>query len=258
MVGAGPGRSSGFLKGTVLENAPVVSVSSVTGQGIPELLEQIDSMTREVRPRVATGPPRLPVDRVFSITGFGTVVTGTLVSGTLQVGDQVEVQPQGLASRVRSLQVHGEKVEVAEAGQRVAVNLVGLEVEQIERGSVVAGMNSMFPTKRLDVRLLLLKSAPRPLKNGAWVRFFLGTREALGRVRLLDQEELKPGSLAYAQLELEKPVVADKGDRFVIRSYSPMHTIGGGTVINPLPGRKHRRFRSDVLNALAARERYAG
>ncbi|NLW38104.1 MAG: selenocysteine-specific translation elongation factor [Peptococcaceae bacterium] len=244
-----------FLKGTVLENAPVVSVSSVTGQGIPELLEQIDSMTREVRPRVATGPPRLPVDRVFSITGFGTVVTGTLVSGTLQVGDQVEVQPQGLASRVRSLQVHGEKVEVAEAGQRVAVNLVGLEVEQIERGSVVAGMNSMFPTKRLDVRLLLLKSAPRPLKNGARVRFFLGTREALGRVRLLDQEELKPGSLAYAQLELEKPVVADKGDRFVIRSYSPMHTIGGGTVINPLPGRKHRRFRSDVLNALAARER---
>ena len=219
-----------FLKGTVLENAPVVSVSSVTGQGIPELLEQIDSMTREVRPRVATGPPRLPVDRVFH-NWFRHCGHGTLVSGTLQVGDQVEVQPQGLASRVRSLQVHGEKVEVAEAGQRVAVNLVGLEVEQIERGSVVAGMNSMFPTKRLDVRLLLLKSAPRPLKNGARVRFFLGTREALGRVRLLDQEELKPGSLAYAQLELEKPVVADKGDRFVIRSYSPMHTIGGGTVI---------------------------
>jgi selenocysteine-specific elongation factor len=244
-----------FLKGTVLEDAPVVNVSSVTGQGVPELLERIDSLTREVRPRVTAGPPRLPVDRIFSITGFGTVVTGTLVSGALQVGDLVEVQPQGLASRVRSLQVHGEKVEAAEAGQRVAVNLAGLEMDQIERGSVVAGLKSISPSHRLDVRLLLLRSAARPLKNRARVRFFLGTREALGRVRLLDQEELKQGSLAYAQLELEEPVVAAKGDRFVIRSYSPMHTIGGGTVIDPLPGRKHRRFRSEVLNALAARER---
>ena len=135
-----------FLKGTVLEDAPVVNVSSVTGQGVPELLERIDSLTREVRPRVAAGPPRLPVDRIFSITGFGTVVTGTLVSGALQVGDLVEVQPQGLASRVRSLQVHGEKVEAAEAGQRVAVNSAGLEMDQIERGSVVAGLKSiLFP-----------------------------------------------------------------------------------------------------------------
>ncbi len=243
------------LKGTVLENAPVVNVSSVTGQGIPELLEQIDCLAREVQPRLATGSPRLPVDRVFSITGFGTVVTGTLVAGTLRVGDLVEVQPQKLASRVRSLQVHGEKVEIAEAGQRVAVNLAGLEVEEVERGSVVAGQKSMVPSQRLDVRLLLLKSAARVLKNRARVRFYLGTRETLGRVILLDQEELGRGSLAYAQLELEEPVVAARGDRFVIRSYSPMHTIGGGTVLNPLPGRKHRRFRSEVLNALATRER---
>lgn len=244
-----------FLKGTVLENAPVVNVSAVTGQGIKELLERIESMAREIPPRIVAGSPRLPVDRVFSITGFGTVVTGTLVSGSLRVGDLVEVQPQKLASRVRSLQVHGAKVETVEAGQRVAVNLAGLDVEQIERGSVVAGPKSMAPSRRLDVRLLLLKSAARLLKNRARVRFYLGTRETLGRVILLDQEELAQDSLAYAQLELEEAVVAVKGDRFVLRSYSPMHTIGGGVVIDPLPRRKHRRFRSEVLNALAARER---
>jgi len=244
-----------FLKGTVLENAPVATVSAVTGQGIPELLERIDQVAGETDTRVGAGPSRLPVDRVFSITGFGTVVTGTLLSGLLRVGDVVEVQPQGLASRVRSIQVHGEKVEVAEAGQRVAVNLAGLEVEQIERGSVVAGPKSIAPSHRLDVHLLLLKSAARTLKNRARVRFYLGTGETLGRVVLLDREELEPGTLAYAQLQLEEQVVAAKGDRFVIRSYSPMQTIGGGSVIDPSPGRKHKRFRSEVLDALATRER---
>lgn len=244
-----------FLKGTVLEEAPVATVSAVTGRGIPELLELIDQVAGETRTRIGAGPPRLPVDRVFSITGFGTVVTGTLISGLLRVGDVVEVQPQGLAPRVRSLQVHGEKVEAAEAGQRVAVNLAGLEVEQIERGSVVAGPKSIAPSHRLDVNLLLLKSAARPLKNRARVRFYLGTRETLGRVVLLDREELEPGALAYAQVELEEQAVAAKGDHFVIRSYSPMQTIGGGTVIDPLPRRKHKRFRSEVLNALATRER---
>ena len=243
------------LKGTVLEDAPVATVSAVTGQGIPELMEQIMQLAQTTRSKISTGTPRLPVDRVFSITGFGTVVTGTLLSGQLRVGDPVEVQPQGLSSRVRSLQVHGAKVEAAEAGQRVAVNLAGLEVEQIERGSVVAGLKSISPSHRLDVHLLLLKSAARPLKNRARVRFYLGTRETLGRVVLLDREELNPGSLAYAQVELEEEAVAAKGDRFVIRSYSPMQTIGGGTVIDPAPKRKHKRFRSEVLEALATREK---
>lgn len=244
-----------FLKDTVLDDAPVITVSAVTGEGIPQLLETIEQIAEETQPRIGTGLPRLPVDRVFSITGFGTVVTGTLHSGALHVGDAVEVQPQGLTSRVRTIQVHGQKVDAAQAGQRVAVNLAGLEVEQIERGSVVAGPKKVIPSLRLDVRLLLLKSAVKTLKNRARVRFYLGTRETLGRVVLLDREELAAGSLAYAQIELEEATVAAKGDRFVIRSYSPMRTIGGGTVIDPLPKRKHKRFRQEVLGALETRER---
>ncbi len=244
-----------FLKGTVLEDAPMIMVSAVTRQGIPELLELIEQVAKEVKPRFGVGPPRLPVDRVFSITGFGTVVTGTLLSGFIRTGDVVEILPQGLSSRVRSIQVHGEKMGMAEAGQRVAVNLAGLELEQIERGSVVAEPKSMIPSQRLDVRLLLLKSSARSLKHRARVRFYLGSGETLGRVLLLDREELQPGSLVYAQLELEEKTVAAKGDRFVIRSYSPMMTIGGGSIIDPLPRRKHRRFREEVLKALATRER---
>ena len=244
-----------YLKGTVLEDAPIATVSAVTRKGIPELLELIAKSLEEIHPRSATGQPRLPVDRVFTITGFGTVVTGTLLSGAIKVGDTVEVQPEGLSARVRSVQVHGEKVEAAEAGQRAAVNLAGLDVEQIQRGSVVAGPKMIKPSKRLDVRLLLLKSAAKPLKNRARVRFYLGTRETLGRVVLLDREELEPGSVVYAQIVLEEQAVPVKGDRFVIRSYSPMRTIGGGVVIDPLPKRKYKRFRDEVISALATRER---
>lgn len=244
-----------FLRGNVLEDAPLLKVSAVTGEGIRELLEKIDQLAGQTAARVNCGPPRLPVDRVFTITGFGTVVTGTLVSGVLRIGDTVEIQPQGLVSRIRSLQVHGEKVEEAEAGQRVAVNLAGLELEQVERGSVVAGAKTLTPSNRVDIHLLLLNSATRPLKNRTRVRFYLGTSETLGRVVLLDREEMEPGTLAYAQVELEEQLVAARGDRFVIRSYSPMETIGGGTVIDPLPRRKHKRFRKEVLSALATRER---
>ncbi|MDD2553482.1 MAG: selenocysteine-specific translation elongation factor [Desulfotomaculaceae bacterium] len=246
---------SDFLQETVLADAPVVTVSAVTKKGISELLELIGQAMEEFVPKAGQGRPRLPVDRVFTITGFGTVVTGTLLSGVIKVGEMVEVQPEGLSARVRTIQVHGEKVEVAEAGRRVAVNLAGLEAEQIGRGSVVAGPGVLKPSQRLDVRLLLLKSAVKPLKNRARVRFYLGTRETLGRVVLLDREELEPGSTVYAQIILEEQTVPAKGDRFVIRSYSPMRTIGGGTVIDPAPKRKHKRFREDVLDALATREK---
>ncbi|MDD3654596.1 MAG: selenocysteine-specific translation elongation factor [Desulfotomaculaceae bacterium] len=244
-----------FLKGTVLENSPLVTVSAVTGQGIGALLEILDQVAEETEAKTDVGPPRLPVDRVFSIVGFGTVVTGTLVAGQLRVGDVVKVQPAGLTARIRSLQVHGEKVDVAGAGQRVAANLAGLEVDQVRRGSVVAGSENVVPSNRLDVRLMLLKSAGRPLKNRSRVRFYIGAGETLGRIVLLDHEELAPGATAYAQIELEEMVAAVKGDRFVIRSYSPLYTIGGGTVIDAAPGRKHKRFRSEVLGALATRER---
>jgi selenocysteine-specific elongation factor len=243
-----------FLQGTILEGAPLITVSAVTGQGLPELMSILATMADDVRPRVAVGPPRLPVDRVFTITGFGTVVTGTLQSGALSIGDTVEVLPRGTVSRVRSLQVHGKKAEKASAGQRVAVNLTGLEVEEVERGSVVIGPQSLKAALRLDARVLLLKSAGRPLKNRARVRFYLGTKESLGRVVLLDREELGPGQTAFVEMELEEPVVSARGDRFVIRSYSPMTTIGGGTVIDPA-ARKHRRFRKEVLEALATLEK---
>ncbi|OQA11277.1 MAG: Selenocysteine-specific elongation factor [Firmicutes bacterium ADurb.Bin373] len=244
-----------FLQETVLEDAPVALVSAVTKKGIPELLELIGQAVEKVTPKAGQGQPRLPVDRVFTITGFGTVVTGTLLSGVIKVGEMVEVQPEGLSARVRTVQVHGERVEAAEAGQRVAVNLAGLEAEQIGRGSIVAGPGMIKPSQRLDVRLQLLKSAVRPLKNRTRVRFYLGTRETLGRVILLDREELAPGSVVYAQVVLEDRTVPVKGDRFVIRSYSPMRTIGGGAVIDPAPKRKHKRFREEVLEALSTREK---
>ncbi|MDD3654760.1 MAG: selenocysteine-specific translation elongation factor [Desulfotomaculaceae bacterium] len=240
----------GFLKDSVLEDAPVATVSAMTGAGIGNLLELLDRVAEDTPAKTTAGPPRLPVDRVFSLMGFGTVVTGTLIAGEIRVGDAVEVQPQGLISRVRSLQSHGKTVRFAKAGQRVATNLAGLEVEQISRGSAVAGVNSLTPSNRLDVHLLLLKGVAKPLKNRARVRFHLGAGEKLGRIVLLDREELAPGAMAYAQIELESKTTAIRGDRFVIRSYSPMRTIGGGAVIDPAPNRRHKRFRSEVLQAL--------
>ncbi|AEF94430.1 selenocysteine-specific translation elongation factor [Desulfotomaculum nigrificans CO-1-SRB] len=242
-----------FLKGTVLEKAPVVPVSSVTGEGLPELLKLIDKAVDDTEEKISTGKLRLPIDRVFSVTGFGTVVTGTLLSGKISLGDTVQIMPQGLLSRVRSLQVHGQKVEQARAGQRTAVNLTGVEVDQVKRGNVLATPNSLTPSHRLDVKLLLLESVSKSLSNRERVRVYLGTDEILGRVRLLDREELEPGQEVFAQLEMEEQVVAGKGDRFVIRSYSPMRTIGGGTVIDP-NAPKHKRFRPEVLAALATKE----
>ncbi len=242
-----------FLKGTVLEGAPLIEVSSVTGQGIADLKAELSRLAGRVERRFSAGPMRLPVDRVFSVTGFGTVATGTLVSGTASVGDPVEVMPQGLSSRIRNIHVHGKKTERAEAGQRVALNITGLEVEQIPRGSVIAAPGHLKPTFRMDVRLVLLQGA-KTLKNRARVRVYLGTAEIFGRVRLLDRDELEPGQWAYVQLELEEPAVAVRGDRFVIRSYSPMRTVGGGSVIDTGPV-KHRRYRKDVLESIATKER---
>lgn len=242
-----------FLKGTTLEDAPMVEVSSITGQGLDELLRAIDLVAQKVKEKPATGHVRLPVDRVFSVTGFGTVVTGTLWSGVLHTGDALEIMPRRIASRARMLQVHGQKVEKARAGQRVAINLTGVEVEAVPRGSVVATPGILTPSYRMDVRLILLESA-RPLKNRARVRLHLGTAEIMCRVILLDREELVPGDTAPAQLELEEPAVALQGDRFVIRSYSPVRTIGGGKIIDPVAP-KHRRMRTEVIEKLLTREK---
>ncbi len=243
-----------FISGTVLAGAPVIEVSAVTGQGMEELRTALADLAETIPPREETGIPRVPIDRVFSVTGFGTVVTGTLVSGRLEVGQTVEIYPQQILSRVRSLQVHGEKQDFAGAGQRVAVNLTGVETGDLKRGNVVAGTGSLKPWNRIDVRVHLLQNAPRPLKNRSRVRVYLGTAEVLSRIVLLDREELSPGKDCYAQLILEETIACAKDDRFVIRSYSPMLTIGGGKVIDPA-ARKHKRFKPDIIENLKTRER---
>ena len=238
-----------FLKGTTLANVPIFKVSSVTGQGVRELLLAVDDLVKETEDKPARGRVRLPIDRIFTITGFGTIVTGTLWSGTIKVGDNLKILPGQHQVRVRSLQVHGRKVEEAPAGLRVAANLVGVEVSEVDRGSVLLTTDYLENSHRFDVHLQLLPSAPRTLKNRDRIRLHLGTSEVLGRIILLDREELEPEGVCYAQVQTEEPLVAAKNDHFVIRTYSPMLTIGGGTVIDPIAP-KHRRFSGEILNRL--------
>lgn len=243
----------GELKGTFLEGAPLHEVSAFTGEGIAELKELIVSATRGLPPRDASGPLRLPVDRSFTIAGFGTVITGTLFRGGVKVGDRVEIVPPGREARVRNIQVHGCDVEKALAGQRVALNLAGIEKWEIRRGSVIASPGYYRTTKLIDASLTLLPGAPRPLKNLDPVHLFLGTARVVARLLLLEHEELKPGEKSIVQCRLSQSLVADRGDPFIIRSYSPMTTIGGGRVLDPAPSR-HRRFRRDSFAHLAELE----
>jgi selenocysteine-specific elongation factor len=221
---------------------------------VSELKALLDRMADEVPTRTIVGPWRLPVDRAFTIGGFGTVVTGTLIAGVARVGDRVEVLPRRAETRVRSLQVHGAGVDFAEAGTRVAMNLAGLDREEIERGDVCAPPGSYAETIALDARLDVLKNCPREVKNRTRVRVYLGAAEVLARLNLLDAEQLDPGESGIVQLRLESPTVAAKGDRFVLRFYSPMDTIGGGSIIDPTPSR-HKRFDQAVLANLAVKEK---
>lgn len=238
-----------LLAPTRFSTSPIIPTSVITGAGLDELRAVLEKMAQDVDPKPRAGEVRLPVDRVFTITGFGTVATGTLFSGHLCTGDTLEIQPSGLNGRVRSLQVHSQKVEEALAGQRVAVNLTGIELDKVTRGDVLVTPGAFPVVRRVTASLHLLERASRPLKNWQRVRFHLGTKEALGRVRLLDRNELHPGSTAPVQLELEEPIVAAVHDRFVIRYYSPVTTIGGGEIIE-IGGRRHRRFRDDVIAGL--------
>lgn len=238
-----------LLAPTRFSTAPIIPTSVITGEGLDQLRTVLEKMAQEVDPKPRAGDARLPIDRVFTITGFGTVVTGTLFSGHLRTGDTLEIQPSGIKGRVRSLQVHGKKVEEALAGQRVAVNLTGIELGKVSRGDVLVTPGAFPVVQRVTGSLHLLERAPRVLKNWQRVRFHLGTKETLGRVRLLDRDELQPGSTAPVQLELEEPIVAAVDDRFVIRHYSPVATIGGGEIIE-VGGRRHRRFSDEVLTGL--------
>ena len=245
-----------FVKGSFLENAPVVRVSSRTGAGIEELKRALGRLGATVGARDERAVPRLPIDRVFTIKGFGTVVTGTLISGSILVGDELELLPSaGRRMRARGIQVHGNAVKEARAGERTAINLQGIEVEEIARGQVLAPAARLVTTPMIDVRLHYLASAPRPLRRRARVRLHLGTAEILARVVLIGAAELAPGASTFAQLRLESPTLALPGDHFIIRSYSPSITIGGGIVLDPMP-QKHRAREAvpkiETLERLAA------
>ena len=234
-----------FLKGSFLEGASIIPVSSLTGVGLPELIDALSSIVEDVREEPDSGIFRLSIDRVFTMKGFGTVVTGTLTSGNVKVGEEVEIHPHGILAKLRGIQIHNQAVSVAEAGQRTAINLQGVEKTTIQRGDVLARSGTLIPSKRLDVRVTYLPGHDRKLKNRSLARFHAGTSEVIARMILLDREEMAPGEEGNAQIILEHPAVAMAGDRFVLRSYSPITTIGGGVIIDPLP-RKHKRYAEKV------------
>ena len=251
------GQALELTEGTFLEGAPILSVSAVTGQGIPELRDALYRLVQEAREKSALAPFRLPIDRVFSVDGFGTVVTGTLTEGAVRVGDAVELVPSGLQSRVRTLQVHGESVDAAYAGQRAALNLTNLQKAEIHRGDAAVRPGSVRPSRMLDVRLRCLESAKRTVLNGSQVHLYHGTSVHLAKAVLLDRDELRPGESCLAQLRLTEPMAVKQGDRFVIRFYSPVETIGGGKVLDPRPLR-HKRHDPVVLDSLILREQGSG
>ncbi|MGC8838942.1 MAG: selenocysteine-specific translation elongation factor [Anaerolineae bacterium] len=238
------------LEGTSLASAPLVRVSARTGEGLEALVQALTEALAQAAPRRDLARPRLPVDRAFTIAGFGTVVTGTLLDGQLQVGQEVELQPSGLRARIRGLQSYKEKVEVARAGSRVAVNLGGISKDQIARGEVLTTPGWLRSTRLADVWLRYLPSAQAPLKHGQEVEVFCGSAEGMARVRLLDREILEPGESGWVQLRLQKPMALVRGDRFILRRPSPSETIGGGLVVQPHPPRMHRRFQPEVLASL--------
>ena len=242
------------LQDTFLKDAPVVKVSSVTGEGLKELTDEIVKMeTSEVQEKEIHTIPRLPIDRVFTISGFGTIVTGTLISGIIRKDDTLQLYPWNAPCKVRNIQVHGKNVDECSAGQRVAVNLTGIKKEDISRGDVLASPNSMKGTTLLDVKLKILKDSNRIVKNRSRLHLFTGTSEVLCRTILLDRDELKAGEECFAQLRLEQELALRKGDRFVVRFYSPMETIGGGEVLEPNPKAK-RRFKEAALEELRRKE----
>ena len=238
------------LAGTVLADAPIVQVSARTGAGLEELTGVIQAILAEQPHRPDLNRPRLPVDRVFTLPGFGTIVTGTLLDGHLSVGDRVEILPSGFEGRIRGLQTHKQSEEKAYPGGRTAVNISGVSVDKIDRGNVVVHPGTYQPSKMVDVWCTLLPSADKPLKHNSEIKLFLGAAEVMAKVRLLGVDELKPGSDAFLQLMLEEPVVALRQDRFILRRPSPPTTIAGGQIIDPHPKHRHKRFNTSRLEEL--------
>jgi selenocysteine-specific elongation factor len=245
-----------FVSCSFLEDAPIVPVSSRTSEGLEELKAALAELAVEVDGKRREGLFRLPVDRVFTMAGFGTVVTGTLLSGDISVGDDVELLPRGTKGRVRGIQAHGSKVDTGLAGQRLAVNLQGVDLDQAHRGDVVVPRDVFLPTRAVDVRLDYLPTSPRELKHRAGVRLHSATYEVQAQVVLLDRDTLQPGDSAYVQLRLGEPVLLISGDSYILRMASPAITVGGGVVLDPFPPRRRRRSEEAVqlLESLDSRE----
>ncbi len=241
------------LEGSFLEGKPIMAVSAYTGQGIPELKEALRQLVHKAEEKSMRVPFRLPVDRVFSVDGFGTVVTGTLIEGSVHEGDAAELVPSGAQTRIRNLQVHGKDVQTAYAGQRVAINLAGLKKSDIQRGDCVAKPDTIRTSRMLDVRLQNLRDSQRIIRTDTQVHLYHGASVLLAKVVLLDREELHPGESCYAQLRLAEPIATKNGDRFVIRFFSPLETIGGGVILDDSP-RRHKRNEPNVLEALRIKE----
>ncbi len=235
------------LAPTSLAGAPIVPVSAVTGQGVPDLLTTLAGILHALPARPDLGRPRLPIDRVFTIAGFGTVVTGTLVDGSLRLGDEVLIMPGDLRARVRGLQTHRTKLEVAQLGSRVAVNLSGVHPDQLHRGLVLTYPGVLRGTLRADVRLRALPDAVAVLKHNMAITFHSAAAESPGRLRLLEADELLPGDTAWAQIELHNPLALARGDRFILRRPSPSNTLGGGIIVDATPRRQHRRRSPEVF-----------
>lgn len=240
------------VKDTVMQDAPILRVSAKTKSGLDNLISALTKLLEEKPARMDLGRPRLPIDRVFTISGFGTVVTGTLSDGHIAIGDEVEILPSHQKGRVRGLQTHKKKEETALPGSRTAVNISGINTEQIQRGEVLAYPGQYQPTRRLDARLRLLKDVNAPLKHSSEVKFFVGASETVANLRLLGTEELKPGEEGWIQLELRNEVVAVRGDRFILRRPSPGETLGGGMIVDHQPKGRHKRSDENILKSLAS------
>ncbi len=242
------------IEGTFIENAEIIEIDSVSRRGIDTLIEKIDVMSENIEGKDEHSPSRLNIDRVFSVKGFGTVVTGTLLEGKISVDDDLVVYPNDLKTKIRSIQVHGESVDTAYAGQRTAINISNIKVDELKRGDVLALQNSLDESMMVDVKVSLVNHLNKELKHWDRLRLYHGTREILCRAVPIDKDIVKPGESAYVQLRLEESIVAKKGDPFVLRSYSPLETIGGGVIID-ISNKKHKRFDKNVIETFKIKEK---
>ncbi|WP_343003138.1 selenocysteine-specific translation elongation factor [Intestinibacter bartlettii] len=241
-------------KGLFIEGAPIVEVDSVSRRGLDELVQKIDEISEDIEEKKTDAPSRMSIDRVFSLKGFGTIVTGTLIEGKISVDDEVTIYPSEKKVKVRNLQVHGCDVKTAYAGQRTAINLSNIKVSEIQRGDVIAQTGSVEESMMIDVNISLVEHCKKSLKHWDRIRVFHGTKQILCRIVPLNEDEIQYGESGYAQLRLEEKIVAKKGDRFIIRSYSPMDTIGGGVIIDTAP-KKHKIYDESVIEALKIKEK---